>query len=65
MTITLQDRVRELVQQHGGMEKAAIKLGINRSYLVKLRNGTATNPGDSVLLALNLKRKVSYEDFRL
>lgn len=49
-------RVRKLIAEHGGVRPAARALGIDPSYLVRLRDGTKDNPSDDTLARLGLER---------
>lgn len=42
--MTLQDRIDELVAQHGGLRAAARVLQMDPSYLLRLHSGEKTNP---------------------
>ena len=59
--MTLADRIDELVAQHGGLRAAARVLQMDPSYLLRLHSGEKTNPHESTLRRLGLRRVVSYE----
>lgn len=59
--VTLQERVRELVEQHDNLRKAARAIQVEPSYLQRLGNGEKVNPSADVLRKLGLRRVVTYE----
>ena len=59
--MTLQERIDQLVQQHGGLRAAARVTEIDASYLSRLRSGEKVNPEKDKLRRLGLRRVVSYE----
>lgn len=64
MNVTpLQKRIAERIEQHGGLNAAALVLGVNKGYLSRLASGEKDSPGDKLLRKLKLRRVVVYEDF--
>lgn len=59
--MTLQERVHELVEQHGSLRAAARVLQIDPGYLVLLGNGAKVNPGKLILDRMGIRRVVVYE----
>lgn len=59
--MTLQERIDELVQQHGSLRAAARVTEIDAGYLSRLRAGEKVNPEKDKLRRLGLRRVVSYE----
>ncbi len=59
MTIT--ERVKQLVRQHGGLVKAARAIDISPGYLSRLGYGSHFNPGASVLRKLGLRKVIRFE----
>lgn len=57
----LQKRIDELIDQHGGLRKAARAIGVDHVYLWRLYRGTKNNPSNDILQKLNLKRITSIE----
>ncbi len=55
-------KIREAVKEHGGLRPAARHLGIKRSYLGSLLDGTKKNPGDWYLRKLGLRRVTYIEE---
>jgi hypothetical protein len=51
--------VRQLVEQHGGLRKAARAIQINYAYLSRLGAGKKVNPTTAVLKKLGLERTVT------
>ncbi len=58
--VTLKERIKDLVVKHGGLRKAAMALGTTAPYLVRLRTGTALDPGPQLLAAMGLQKIVTY-----
>lgn len=58
--MTLTDRIEELVEQHGGLRKAARAVRIDPGYLSRLRAGEKDEPSATTLRKLGLKRMVYY-----
>ena len=59
--VTLQDRIDELVAQHGSLRAVARVTEIDVGYLSRLRAYANVNPGRDKLRRLGLRRVVSYE----
>ena len=60
MTLTLAQRINELVAEHGSLVKAARHLDMDISYLSRLRSGIRDAPGDETLARLGLVKCVTY-----
>lgn len=58
--MTLQQRVKQLIAQHGTLRAAARAVSVEVSYLSRLEHGEKTNPSDDVLARLGLVRVVTY-----
>ena len=52
--MTLRERVRALIVQHGGVRAAARALQIDPAYLVRLRDGVKQHPGREIQQKLGL-----------
>jgi hypothetical protein len=52
----LQRRLEAFIKEHNGVQAAAAALGVNRTYLWKLRHGRHTTPSDKLLEKLGFKR---------
>ena len=59
--MTLQDRIDELVAQHGSLRAVARVTEIDAGYLSRLRSGEKVNPEKDKLRRLGLRRVVAYE----
>lgn len=59
--VTLQDRIDELVAQHGSLRAVARVTEIDVGYLSRLRAYANVNPGRDKLRRLGLRRVVTYE----
>ena len=59
--MTLQDRIDELVAQHGSLRAVARVTEIDAGYLSRLRSGEKANPEKDKLRRLGLRRVVAYE----
>lgn len=59
--MTLQERINELVQQHGSLRAVARVTEIDVGYLSRLRSGEKARPEVDKLRRLGLRRVVSYE----
>lgn len=55
------DRVDEVVNQHGGVRKAARALQIDAAYLLRIGKGEKVNPSAPILRKLGLRKVISYE----
>lgn len=60
----LRAEIERLIQQHGGVRPAARALRVDPAYLCRLREGSKTNPGESLLRRLRLRRIVSVRFIR-
>ena len=61
---TLQERVAELIAQHGSLRAAARVLQVEPGYLSRLANGDKVNPGKLILGRMGIRRVVMYERAR-
>lgn len=61
MTTLLQERIGELVTQHGSLRAAARVLEVSPGYLSRLQSGEKDDPGETLLRRLKLRRVVRYE----
>jgi len=59
--MTLQERVQQLIERHGGLRKAARVVQIDPAYLSRLHSGEKVRPLAAVLKKLDLRRIVTYE----
>lgn len=59
--MTLQDRIDELVAQHGSLRAVARVTEIDVGYLSRLRTGYKANPEKDKLRRLGLRRVVTFE----
>jgi hypothetical protein len=57
----LQQRLAELVAQHGGVRPAARVLEVDQGYVYRLLSGEKNDPGEKLLRKLKLRRVVTYE----
>lgn len=57
--MTIQDRINELVAQHGSLRELARVTEIDVGYLSRLRAGEKVNPEKEKLRRLGLRRIVS------
>lgn len=60
-SITIQNRINELVRVYGTLRNVAKVTGINPGNLSRLRSGKQTNIDDITVKALGLKKIVRYE----
>jgi hypothetical protein len=60
--ILIQDRMRALVNEHGGTRKLAKVLKIDSGYVSRLCRGAKTNPSDMLLKRMGLIRSIIYID---
>jgi hypothetical protein len=58
---TLAERIDELVKQHGSLRAVSRVLEVDVAYLHRLKVGDKTEPGDTLLRRMKLRRVVSYE----
>ena len=59
--MTLQERINQLVEQHGSLRAVARVTAIDVGYLSRLRAGEKVNPEKEKLHSLGLRRVVTYE----
>lgn len=59
--MTLQERIDQLVTQHGSLRAVSRVTGIDAGYLSRLRSGEKVNPEKDKLRRLGLRRVVNYE----
>jgi transcriptional regulator with XRE-family HTH domain len=57
----LQQAIRRIVTQHGGVRKAARALEVDPGYLSELLNGNKDNPSDDTLDKLGLICERTYD----
>lgn len=62
--MTLQDRIDELVAQHGSLRAVARVTEIDVGYLSRLRSGEKVNPKKDTLRRLGVRRVVGYEPIK-
>lgn len=58
-SITIKDRINEIVAMHGSLRKAALALETDVGYLSRLRSGVKT-PGPRMLNKLGLEQITIY-----
>lgn len=61
MSVTLAERIGQLVAQHGSLRAVARVTEIDVSYLSRLRSGEKARPENAKLRRLGLKRVMTYE----
>jgi len=59
--MTLQERVKQLVRQHGSLRAAARATQIDPGYLSRLGSGEKVRPLAAMLKRMGLRRIVTYE----
>ena len=59
--MTLDERIDQLVQQHGSLRAAARVTELDAGYLARLRSGEKVNPSAECLRKLGLRRVVTFE----
>lgn len=59
--MSLQDRIAELIAQHGTLRAVSRELAIDVGYLSRLERGLKDEPSEEVLSKLGLRRVVRYE----
>lgn len=59
--MTLQDRVIQLVEQHGSLRAAARAIEVDVSYLSRLGSGEKEMPSETTLRRMGLLQIVTYE----
>lgn len=61
MSITLQQRVAELIHKYGTLRAAARAIQVDASYLSRLEHGEKDNPSDLTLRRMGLREITSFE----
>lgn len=61
VTVTLAERIAQLVKRHGSMRIVARVIDIDVAYLSRLSSGEKTRPGKTILRRLGLRQIVTYE----
>ena len=59
--MTLQERVVELIEQHGSLRAAGRAIQIDPGYLSRLGSGEKAQPEKLILTRMGLRRIVTYE----
>ena len=59
--MTLQERINQLVIQHGSLRAVARVTWIDANYLSRLHSGEKMNPAKETLRRLGLRQVVTYE----
>jgi hypothetical protein len=59
-TVSIDQRIADLVKRHGSLRKAGRVVGLTGQYLYRLQVGEKTNPSEAVLRKLGLRRVVAY-----
>ena len=59
--VTLEDAVRAVVSQHGGVRAAERATGVDKSFISRLMRGHKTAPSAETLEALGLRAVPLYE----
>ena len=60
MTVTLEGRINQLVDQYGSLRAVSRATGIEAGYLSRLRSGQKLNPEQQTLRRLGLECVVEY-----
>lgn len=58
--MTLQQRVKQLIREHGTLRAAARAIHIDVGYLSRLEHGEKSNPSEDILDRLGLTKVVTY-----
>lgn len=61
-TVTLTNKVNELVKELGSLRAVAITTGIDFDYLLLMLQGAKVTPNDELLTRLGLRRVVVYTE---
>ena len=61
LSVTLAERIAELIVQHGSLRAVARVLECDGGYLSRLQSGEKDNPDDWLLRRMGLRRVVTYE----
>lgn len=64
-TVTLKERIDELIQVHRTMRAVSRATGVDIGYLSRLRSGKKQSPGPDTLKRLSLRSVVTYEKLPL
>ena len=56
----IQTVVKRLIDRHRGLRAASRATGVDAAYLMRLRDGTKSNPGAATLKKLGIKRETRY-----
>jgi transcriptional regulator with XRE-family HTH domain len=64
MPITLAERIKELVEQHGSFRSVSRTLKIDHVYLWRLANGARKQPSPETLRKLGLRVEASVQYFK-
>lgn len=59
-TVSIDQRIADLVAQHGSLRKAGRVVKLTGQYLYRLQAGEKTNPSETVLRKLGLRRVITY-----
>lgn len=62
--MTLEQRVKELVERHGSLRAAGRVVQLDPAYLHRLASGEKAAPSKDVLQRLGLRRIVTYEPLK-
>lgn len=58
-TSPIQDRIEQLMEEHGSLRAVAERVGLSWPYLHRLRRGEQNSPSDETLAKLGLRREVT------
>lgn len=61
----LEQRIIEVVREHGSYRAAGKAIGINYVYLCRMKHGMRINPSDDALRKLGLEMRVTREIRRI
>lgn len=64
MSITIPERINQLITVHGSLQEVARRHNLDPGYLCKMRAGGKMHPSDGTLFKLGLKR-VEYFELRI
>lgn len=59
--MTLQERIDDLIAQHGSLRAAARVIQIDPGYLSRLASGEKRDPGERTLRRMGLRKVTTYE----
>jgi hypothetical protein len=60
ISITIAERVCELIEQHGSLRAAARAINLDPGYMARLRMGTKKAPSNKTLQKLSLLKEIKY-----